>query len=543
MNDFPVEILGKIVSFMDAEMLTTSTFLSRTFLEVVDRDAYWKQAALVLYPRCSTLSSYLYDWRAMIRDRNRKEEKMTIDFDLDWENSGSRIFTPWKPLDTTTTATTATKIRMIIDPFGNPNMSFVDGPFMSVYLETDNKITLGFNIMIARDPDKGAPRQWNCPSHHFTSLSSNWGTHRLIKRSEITPESGFVRKDGKISLHIYLSIVWIRLRIIEENSLRERQGRGMMDMDTPGFQTMMMGGETLFSLRQKNTFFTTVAGKDPLFFWLCDYREGEGILPIQRFTSKEERQPLTKLMEYTNERGEVLLWADRRYGSQGSSNIYFVKRIQDDGSVRWVDRLGRDDLISLLQKKTCTVIEEKYLQPWKEDEREGSQPQPQPQTKVILLLNRDRGEEQLETLRKIYQTYFDKVFLALNELYDRLVLRYQQVSMDEIFCTASKIYVDWRIRNFYQEFHLNKTMFLRCLLQRPHIGYACDRCGTYNFTGTRYRCQECADYDLCEACHLLPTMPWRFLIPARPIHSHKTMTVKIPWEDHQSSHSLYLISL
>jgi hypothetical protein len=51
------------------------------------------------------------------------------------------------------------------------------------------------------------------------------------------------------------------------------------------------------------------------------------------------------------------------------------------------------------------------------------------------------------------------------------------------------------------------------------------------------------DYDLCEACHLLPIMPWRFFIPARSINSHKTMTVKIPWKDHQSSHSLYVISL
>lgn len=540
MNDFPVEILGKIASFMDAEMLTTSTFLSRTFLEVVDRDAYWKQAALVLYPRCSTLSSYLYDWRAMIRDRNRKEKNMTLDFDLDWDNSGYRIFTPWKPLDTT--ATTATKIRMIIDPFGNPNVTYPEGPCLSVYLETDTDITLAFHIVLDRDPEKGAPQQFHCRSHHFRLLSRNWGTHRLIQRSEITPGSGFVKKDGKISLQIHLSIVWIRLRIVEEDSLRERQGRGMMDMDTPGFQTMMMGGETLVSFRQK---YSSSYGRDPVCFWICDHREGEGIIPIKRISSKEERQPLMKVLDmHSNECGQVLLWADRSNERQEeeeeeeSSKIYFVKRLQENGSVRWVDRLGKEDLISLLQKKTCTVMEEKYLQPWTEDDGRS-----QLQTKVILLLNRDRGEEELNTLRKIYQTYFDKVFHTLNDLYDRITLRFQQVSMDEIFYVASKIYVDWRIRQFYQEFHQNKTMFLRHLLRRPHIGYACDRCGTYNFTGTRYRCQECTDYDLCEACHLLPIMPWRFLIPARSINSHKTMTVKIPWKDHQSSHSLYVISL
>jgi hypothetical protein len=36
--------------------------------------------------------------------------------------------------------------------------------------------------------------------------------------------------------------------------------------------------------------------------------------------------------------------------------------------------------------------------------------------------------------------------------------------------------------------------------QEPHKGVACDKCGKQNFTGKRYQCTSCSDYDLCETC-------------------------------------------
>jgi hypothetical protein len=34
-----------------------------------------------------------------------------------------------------------------------------------------------------------------------------------------------------------------------------------------------------------------------------------------------------------------------------------------------------------------------------------------------------------------------------------------------------------------------------------HYGIACDNCSKQNFSGRRYQCLTCKDYDLCETCY------------------------------------------
>lgn len=34
-----------------------------------------------------------------------------------------------------------------------------------------------------------------------------------------------------------------------------------------------------------------------------------------------------------------------------------------------------------------------------------------------------------------------------------------------------------------------------------HLGVVCDGCQTRDFSGVRYRCMSCADYDLCQTCY------------------------------------------
>jgi hypothetical protein len=36
-----------------------------------------------------------------------------------------------------------------------------------------------------------------------------------------------------------------------------------------------------------------------------------------------------------------------------------------------------------------------------------------------------------------------------------------------------------------------------------HIGVSCDNCKLSNFTGIRYKCSVCPDYDLCDECIII----------------------------------------
>jgi len=47
----------------------------------------------------------------------------------------------------------------------------------------------------------------------------------------------------------------------------------------------------------------------------------------------------------------------------------------------------------------------------------------------------------------------------------------------------------------------DEQAFAQAQASQRHFGVTCDGCQVRDFTGTRYRCLSCLDYDLCEACH------------------------------------------
>lgn len=59
----------------------------------------------------------------------------------------------------------------------------------------------------------------------------------------------------------------------------------------------------------------------------------------------------------------------------------------------------------------------------------------------------------------------------------------------------------FRIRNTgYEKKHNNaRETFLYAIAGR-HLGFCCDRCGTTDFSGPRFKCTICDDYDLCPSC-------------------------------------------
>jgi len=63
---------------------------------------------------------------------------------------------------------------------------------------------------------------------------------------------------------------------------------------------------------------------------------------------------------------------------------------------------------------------------------------------------------------------------------------------------------EYRLHHFlYRKKIRNARQLLRMLIQNEkgiHLDFCCDGCGKKHFTGIRYHCTVCPDYDLCEAC-------------------------------------------
>eukprot|EP00752_Nemacystus_decipiens_P006037 g5450.t1 len=64
-----------------------------------------------------------------------------------------------------------------------------------------------------------------------------------------------------------------------------------------------------------------------------------------------------------------------------------------------------------------------------------------------------------------------------------------------------------------QQRHVNARETLEYVAKGKHLAFICDSCGTQDFTGPRYHCLSCPDYDLCEKCNAKrePVPPHRYL--------------------------------
>lgn len=50
---------------------------------------------------------------------------------------------------------------------------------------------------------------------------------------------------------------------------------------------------------------------------------------------------------------------------------------------------------------------------------------------------------------------------------------------------------------------------------QKHIGVTCDACGKKDFTGPRFKCQQCYDFDLCWNC--VATGMTMMPVPVQPV--------------------------
>jgi hypothetical protein len=540
----PEDVILDICSFLDADSVISMSSVSKSFFRALDHDPLWKHVGQVLYPHVSHKNHpYLRDWRALVCDRNKKaapflERKNKIH----WMAS-ERYRTSWEVIPNT-----SIRVRLIIDPHGNPNLlppTVPLEPGLSVYVEIHpdhHNTTLSFRFSILSTGDRETRFLWKS-SHHFTNEDSNWGVHRLIQRDQITTESGILRNDCFI-LQTRISIVTLHLRIIETSEMKQHRGIGLMHLDTRGHTMEVMGGETIRSLRQKK-----FPLQPSLVFWVCEYRERCGLLPILRITGDDEETRLTDLSrKYKNKMGEMILWADR---FDDRTDAFFLKTLDDkEDFPRFQKRASLEELTTaqstyglLVLEKTLEEVSLSDLSTWNISEIAAAQARhglliidktidPTWNVSEIILAI---SPTQLEKVRTLYQSYRNDGFSRLEQMlqdYDD-TNGYRTLSMRKILLAGSRMYNDWRIMYRLLTHHRNKASLLREMIQRPHLSYMCDRCGTSNFTGTRYKCRQCRDYDLCKDCYDLPILSSRYVFDRR----EQDKKIRVKCNEHKPFHS------
>ncbi|GMF41937.1 unnamed protein product [Phytophthora fragariaefolia] len=161
---------------------------------------------------------------------------------------------------------------------------------------------------------------------------------------------------------------------------------------------------------------------------------------------------------------------------------------------------------------------------------------------------------------------------ALNPVFDLLLERYAEAqqllnldalsrpTLEQVENLAEKLDIPkFRVRSAFRKCHEDAIATLRYIMEGRHLGFICDSCGETDFTGARFNCAVCSDYDLCSTCNGRYSVGTSFVIIRRPNLayvllmlkaaksceiSHRYANVEGKWQrvynfkDHKASHTM-----
>ncbi|POM65926.1 Ubiquitin carboxyl-terminal hydrolase and/or F-box protein [Phytophthora palmivora] len=103
---------------------------------------------------------------------------------------------------------------------------------------------------------------------------------------------------------------------------------------------------------------------------------------------------------------------------------------------------------------------------------------------------------------------------AMDFVYELLLERYAEArelfnpiglmapTLEHVENLAEKLDIPkFRVRSAFRKCHEDALATLRYIMDGRHLGFICDSCGETDFTGARFNCVVCNDYDLCAACN------------------------------------------
>ncbi|KAG7402130.1 hypothetical protein PHYBOEH_005693 [Phytophthora boehmeriae] len=78
----------------------------------------------------------------------------------------------------------------------------------------------------------------------------------------------------------------------------------------------------------------------------------------------------------------------------------------------------------------------------------------------------------------------------------------EPLTLEQVENLAEKLDIPkFRVRSAFRKCHEDASATLRYIMEGRHLGFICDSCGETDFTGARFNCAVCTDYDLCATCN------------------------------------------
>ncbi|KAG3205845.1 hypothetical protein PC128_g1106 [Phytophthora cactorum] len=109
------------------------------------------------------------------------------------------------------------------------------------------------------------------------------------------------------------------------------------------------------------------------------------------------------------------------------------------------------------------------------------------------------GPSPRSVLDPVYELLLER-YAESRELFDRNGLA--PPTLEQVENLAEKLDIPkFRVRSAFRKCHEDALATLRYIMEGRHLGFICDSCGETDFTGARFNCVVCSDYDLCASCN------------------------------------------
>jgi hypothetical protein len=118
---------------------------------------------------------------------------------------------------------------------------------------------------------------------------------------------------------------------------------------------------------------------------------------------------------------------------------------------------------------------------------------------IVVFCVRPQGLPPSSTLSPVYELLLER-YAEARQLFDPKQL--QPPTLERIENLAERLDIPkFRVRSAFRKCHEDALATMRYIMEGRHLGFICDSCGETDFTGARFNCAVCNDYDLCAACN------------------------------------------